>query len=121
MKGMEKKMRFVYLSLFFVFIWIISGCNQTETSMNHNQDNHLTKNDDEKEKVIQVMSEYKDRFMELVDGAENDLKITSFQSKQELYLYFEEVMTNKLAKRLFDAYFQQRENNIYLIPTEQPV
>ena len=61
------------------------------------------------------------KFMELiVQDIEEDYRVVHYTSKNELLNEFKKVATREAAVEYVDFYFEERENGLYIIPTETP-
>lgn len=62
-----------------------------------------------------------DQFMEiLVQDINENYKVIAYQSKEELLEAFEEVTTKEVAKVYVDFYYEEKDDGLYIIPTETP-
>lgn len=56
----------------------------------------------------------------IVQDIDEHYKVIDFQSKEELYREFDKTATRDVASDYVDFYFEEKDNSLYLIPTETP-
>lgn len=84
-----------------------------QTSQNEtNEDIHLSD-----EELTHITEGFMDTIVQDID---EHYKVTDFQSKDELYREFDKVATRDVASDYVDFYFKEKDNSLYLIPTETP-
>ncbi|SDG92132.1 hypothetical protein SAMN05192534_10115 [Alteribacillus persepolensis] len=66
------------------------------------------------------LNEWETSFLSLVDEADSDQKIDSYETTGEVQQYFEETMSQELAAWMTDAYFTNRDDGVYVIAKDGP-
>ncbi|GGM39801.1 hypothetical protein GCM10011351_27430 [Paraliobacillus quinghaiensis] len=96
-----------------------------------NQDNQEEQNDEQqneddqnkqftKETAQNVMQNYKQNFTTLIDSAEQDGLLPSFESQSEVHDHFTEVMSDDLASWMVESYINEEDDGVYLIAKDGP-
>lgn len=70
--------------------------------------------------VVQIMSEYKNKFNKLIDPS-GKLRVRDFQTKKGVIGYLSEIMTEDLAAQITDLYFEEKNGGLYVIPKDGPI
>ncbi|WP_121614855.1 hypothetical protein [Virgibacillus halodenitrificans] len=61
------------------------------------------------------------RFIEiLIQKADENYKVKKYQTKTDLLHAFEEVTTNDVAQPYVDFYYEEKNDGLYILPTETP-
>ncbi|KAB8130507.1 hypothetical protein F9U64_14275 [Gracilibacillus oryzae] len=87
----------------------------TENKQNE-EDIALSKSDAE-----DILLEYENSFMKIVNSSANDGKVKKYQSKDELISHFQTIMSDSLAKERVHTYFKEENNALYIKAMEAPV
>lgn len=69
----------------------------------------------EKPDVEKLSTELVDRIVQETDA---NYKVKEFQSTEEVEQHLQKVASKELASQIADVYFEEREGDLYLIPTE---
>jgi|SRR5690625_4422022 len=89
-----------------------------------NQDSDkLSKESEISRKMIshEQISTLTNKFMDMiVQDIEEDYKVVHYTSKEGLLDDFQKVATREAAAEYVEFYFEERENGLYIIPTETP-
>ncbi|MBM7573743.1 hypothetical protein [Aquibacillus albus] len=135
-----KRIVFTLLSLILVFV--ISACEEEsdttqgdtpdeneQTEETNEEQNEQSSDDSEQEGDIQefneedaveLMSDYKDSFVSLINEAGEDQKADSFQTKAEVKEHFKSTMSDDLATWMTDSYFKEEDDGVYIIAKDGP-
>ncbi|WP_158735568.1 hypothetical protein [Alteribacillus sp. YIM 98480] len=73
-----------------------------------------------KERAVELMNDYKESFVSLINEAGNDQKIDSYQTKEEVKEHFKTTMSDDLAQWMTDSYFTEEEDGVYVIAKDGP-
>ncbi|MFD2672147.1 hypothetical protein [Marinicrinis sediminis] len=73
------------------------------------------------EQAEQVLVQYEQVFMETGKDYDDQFKIEGYSSMQDILDEYETIMTEAWAVGTADIHFEQREDGVYLKPTELPV
>ncbi|RSL30573.1 hypothetical protein D7Z54_25410 [Salibacterium salarium] len=93
---------------------------------NNEQPMEESQQDDEvpaftEERAVQVMNAYEESFVSLIDEAnQNNQKINSYQSIDEVKQHFINVMSDELATWMTGSYFREEDDGVYVIPKDGP-
>ncbi|WP_099160041.1 hypothetical protein [Virgibacillus ndiopensis] len=77
---------------------------QTERKLTHKKVNEITK-------------KFEDL---LVQETDDNFKVINYRSKNDLLDTFEEIALREVAARYVDFYFYEKQNDLYIVPTELP-
>ncbi|MRG85217.1 hypothetical protein [Salinibacillus xinjiangensis] len=83
----------------------------------------FTYEDDSKQQELthETINSISQKFMDtLVQKTDEQYRVTNFQSKEELVQEFRDFASLSLAKEYVDLYYKERNNQLYIIPTETP-
>lgn len=118
------------LLLVFTLLLVVSCSSNESSSNNPSEDNHKdqeeekTQNENEKSlnrpKPEQVLDQYKDTFMYIVENTEKDGKLTDITSKDELVSYFTTIMSKDLAHWYIETYFRKDGDELFLKAMDGP-
>ncbi|TXC89704.1 hypothetical protein FS935_15140 [Metabacillus litoralis] len=67
-----------------------------------------------------IMNEYKTSFLSLAQEAENDGKLTSIQTQEQLMSYLQQNMSKDLASSYANTYFRVESDGVYIKATDSP-
>jgi hypothetical protein len=120
------RLLYIFHVIILLFLTACAAGNTNETkppdnSMPGNQpvvDEPIAANN--KPDAEQLMNEYKKRFNRLIDTDEN-LKVQGFQTKEEAAQYLAEIMSTELAQLTVDAFFEEDDGSLYVIPRDGPI
>ncbi|WP_102347700.1 hypothetical protein [Bacillus sp. Marseille-P3661] len=73
-----------------------------------------------KQTALNLMNEYSSLMNSLLKDARDDLKITSYQSKEEITIHLNEIMSKNLASTMTDSFFTEKAEGLYVIPRDAP-
>ncbi|MGM0844653.1 MAG: hypothetical protein ACQEUT_06710 [Bacillota bacterium] len=71
-----------------------------------------------KEKANEVLTEYKDTFMEVIDKGP---ELEEYGSEDEIIQHFSTIMTEEQARSLADIYINDRDGKLSVVATEAPI
>lgn len=75
----------------------------------------LTKSDSE-----QILIQYKDTFMNIVEKTDENGKVTDYDSKEELISHFTTIMSMDLAEWFAETYFREENDQLFLKAMDAP-
>lgn len=76
----------------------------------------------EAEEAEEVLQTYNEAFQNVIENAAEDGEVTAFDSPEELQEEFSTIMSEDLAAKMADAYFEENEEgSIYIVASEEPV
>ncbi|MGP4039815.1 hypothetical protein ACTWP4_07925 [Gracilibacillus sp. D59] len=133
---MKKKLLFIILLMLLSLLF--TACKQNDTDETVDPENEVeepaeneTGQDKEpadeetptldKEQAKQVLNDYRDTFMSVIENTEDDGALTDFDSKQALKDEFMTIMSEELADSYVAQYFEEDNGKVYVVPTEAPV
>ncbi|SDH87390.1 hypothetical protein [Alteribacillus bidgolensis] len=98
---------------------------QGSTSKENEQPSEDSKQEEDipaftKERAVELMNDYKESFVSLINEAGNDQKIDSYQTKEEVKEHFETTMSGDLAEWMTDSYFKEEGDGVYVIAKDGP-
>ncbi|WP_182201748.1 hypothetical protein [Paraliobacillus salinarum] len=77
--------------------------------------------DNQTELTHEIIIEKTNQFMEtLVQEVDTTNKVKQMNTTEELYQAFERVTTRDVAKTYVDYYYKEKEDGLYILPTETP-
>ncbi|MBM7604200.1 hypothetical protein JOC75_002173 [Metabacillus crassostreae] len=68
----------------------------------------------------EIMNEYKTAFLSLVQETENDGKLTSIQTQEQLMSYLQQNMSKDLASSYANTYFRVESDGVYMKAMDSP-
>lgn len=104
----------IYISILLVLIGSTLSGNKLNTVVKAEKQNvpPLTN---------QMITQKTDIFMDkLVQPINEDYEVKTFTKKAELIKDFKTVASEQVAKKFVDFYYEERNNKLYIIPTELP-
>ncbi|WP_188453983.1 hypothetical protein [Virgibacillus oceani] len=81
-----------------------AGENQTDRKPSQNE-------------VIAISNEFEDL---LVQKADNNFKVINYRTKKDLLDSFAEIASRDVAAKYVDFYFNEKQDGLYVVPTELP-
>ena len=100
---------------------------ETETEEQRSEDaNHDGEQTTQEEAVAQpdveqILSNYKNNFLEVVENAREDRTLEDFQSKQDVIDHFTEIMSLELAQWYVDMYIREKDGELILESMDGPI
>jgi hypothetical protein len=85
------------------------------------KDDDATRTEESSTKAEELLKKYKDKFTTILEQTQENELITSFQTKEEIQVYFQEIMSKQLAHWLTETYFKERHDAVYIIPKDAPL
>ncbi|MBP1930915.1 hypothetical protein [Ammoniphilus resinae] len=73
-----------------------------------------------KENAIKLLNAYKASFLSLIKETEDNQKVYSYATKQEIQQYFQQTMSEELAVQMIDSFFTEKEDGVYVIARGGP-
>ncbi|WP_421384808.1 hypothetical protein ACOJQI_08560 [Bacillus salacetis] len=91
-----------------------------ETASHETKVNGNTESNDQmtKEKAADVLSQYKDTFMEVINAGP---ELEEYESKEEIIQHFSTIMTPEYAESLADTYIREENGSLSVVATETPL
>ncbi|WP_208588860.1 hypothetical protein [Gracilibacillus suaedae] len=133
---MKKKLLFVILTLLLSLV--VVACTQDDTNKNETEDpeNEVEESAEDseqdepseeetptldQEQAKEVLNEYQDKFMSVIENTEDDGALTDYDSKESLKEEFTTIMSEELADSFVAHYFEEDNDKVYVVSTEAPV
>lgn len=122
-------------SVLGISVLLLAACGTTEESLesnveseteqvSHNEKETKQVNGNEhsgelsKAEAEEVMKQYKDNFMKVVDQGP---ELEEYQSKEEIIEHFSKNMTENLAEKQADTFIKEQDGELSVVATEPPV
>ncbi|WP_409253844.1 hypothetical protein V1502_08075 [Bacillus sp. SCS-153A] len=86
---------------------------ETKTNGNTDSDSEMSK-----EKAKEVLRQYKETFMEVINAGP---ELEEYESKDEIIQYFSNIMTIQYAENLVDLYIKEENGELSVVATETPI
>ncbi|QGH33744.1 hypothetical protein GI584_06800 [Gracilibacillus salitolerans] len=130
---MKKKLLFVILLLLLSLVLMACTQNDAEEDETDDPENEVeepAENEDSSEEEIptldeeqakEVLHDYRDGFMSVIENTEDDGALADYESKEALKEEFMNVMSEDLADSFVSHYFEEDNGKVYVVPTEAPV
>ncbi|WP_456273534.1 hypothetical protein [Bacillus sp. AK031] len=74
-----------------------------------------------KETAKEVMADYKQAYLTVVEAADPSGDITSFAEKEDIISHLSEAMSDEHASELVDSYFKEADGKLHLVSKDSPV
>ncbi|WP_018932908.1 hypothetical protein [Gracilibacillus lacisalsi] len=133
---MKKKLLFVILVLLLSLV--VMACTQDDKDENETEypENEVEEPADDseedasseeeiptldQEQAKEVLNEYQDKFMSVIENTEDDGALIDYDSKEALKEEFMTVMSEELADSFGSHYFEEENDKVYVVATEAPV
>ena len=120
----------IALFMFLVMPTFIDDDENTrdDTTSENEQQENPEKLDEEEQQMTEftkttakeVMDNFEDNFVTLVDSADQDGVLPSFESKSEVHDHFANVMSDDLASWMVETYIDDQDDGVYLIAKGAP-
>lgn len=112
------KKKWLLMILFVILLIGFAACNQDKPAAETENEVEITALEEEQAK--QTIKNFREVFMKVVNNTEDDGQVKGFQSKDELKEEFTDHMSEKQAEAFLEGYFEEKDDNLYVIATEAP-
>ncbi|WP_058306453.1 hypothetical protein [Gracilibacillus massiliensis] len=137
---MKKKSLFVIMLMLFSLFLMACSENDAEENNTEDVDNEQEEQVEDEEPVnedsdadaeqtttlteteaIDILNDYRDTFMEVVENSDNEGALQGYETKEELKEDFTTIMSDVLAESFVAHYFEEDNGKLYVVATEAPV
>ncbi|SFL57262.1 hypothetical protein SAMN04487943_102273 [Gracilibacillus orientalis] len=130
---MKKKLLFIILLLLLSLVLMACTQNDTDESETEDPENEVeepAESEESSEEEIptfneeqakEVLQDYRDTFMSVIENTEDDGALTDYDSKEALKEEFMTIMSEELADSYVAQYFEEDNGRVNVVPTEAPV
>lgn len=91
--------------------------NEQEGESEATQESQEIEVDISHEEIVSLTEQFMDT---IVQDTDNNYQIIHYHTKNELLDEFEKISTREVAEPYVDFYFEEKEDGLYIIPTETP-